>query len=174
MIFNQPPDTNKRRIHQVLKYLERFNLKGKILDVGEASPMTGAIYRRFKVNIDNTWRDLDYPGCGYGYNNVKYDFILYLFTIEHQFNPLMTLCRLRHKLKDNGKILVAYPSNNCKLIWSKYHYHEIDRYRFKLLVEAAGLKIERFDCRMPCCRINGIRPILRYLFGYNAYYILTK
>lgn len=171
MIFNQPPDINKRRINQVLKYLERFDLKGKILDVGQRSPMTEAIEKRFWVEIDNTEYNLDYL---FRYPRTGYDFILYLYTIEHQFNPLNTLFQLKAILRKSGKLIVVYPSNNCKLIWSKYHYHEIDRYRFKQLVEAAGLKIERFDQRMPCCRINGIRPILRYLLGYNAYYTLTK
>lgn len=171
MIFNQPADYNKRRNDQVLKYLERFSLEGINLDVGERSHLTNAIEQKFDIKIENTRGNLDYSlHIRYQY----YDFILYSFTIEHQFNPLFTLLRLKDRLSIDGKILVIYPSNNCKLIWSKYHYHEIDHYRFQKLVEAAGLKIERFDKRKPCCKINGIRPILRYIFGYNAYYTLTR
>lgn len=172
MIFNQPADYNKRRNDQVLKYLEpMLSYNSYVLDVGKFNSLTESIWYRFTCAIDNTRGDLDkvfYIPCQ------QYDLILYSFVIEHQFNPLSTLLRLKKYLKPDGKILVIYPSNNCKLIWSKYHYHEIDHYRFQKLVEAAGLKIERFDKRKPCCKINGIRPILRYIFGYNAYYTLTR
>ena len=111
---------------QTLNYLRfKINRNDTILDVGVRSPLTDEIEKFFNIMIYNTDGDLDTnPNVPMEY----FDIIIYSHTIEHQFNPLFTLLRLKSRLKHNGIMYIFLP-NRPKFLWFKGHFHEIDRYR---------------------------------------------
>jgi SAM-dependent methyltransferase len=145
-----------------------------ILDIGQRSPLTDVIENALNVKVDNTTGDLDFEFTA---PKSTYDVIIYSHTIEHQFNPLYTLVELYKLLKDSGTLFIMLPERG-KLLWDKGHYHEIDAYRFKELVERAGFKIIRKDnqrpWRNPFFYLTGLRPFLRLFLERNANYILKK
>ena len=109
-----------------------------VLDVGQHSPLTDEIEKYFNIKLDNTTGDLDVL---FTMPKKNYDVIIYSHTIEHQFNPLYTLIKLKDALKNNGRIYIFVPDRNIKLLWSKGHYHEIDTYRMYLICKRVGLQI---------------------------------
>src|SRR5215203_2792250 len=123
----------KRSVEYVEQNLPNINTLD-ILDIGQRSPLTDAIEETLKVKIDNTTGDLDFTFTA---PKNQYDAIIYSHTIEHQFNPLYTLVEIRKLLKDEGVLFIMLPERG-KLLWDKGHYHEIDSYRFKELVERGG------------------------------------
>jgi len=152
-------------------------LKGKItqdhfiLDVGQRSPMTDIIEDYFDVNVINTSGDLDeeftpeYPGI--------FDVIIYSHTIEHQFNPLFTLKQIYKHMGPWSVLYIMVPSRG-KLLWTKNHFHEIDRYRMKLLLERAGFRIIDYrrekQWRGFFDYFKGVRMFIRMFFEYSACY----
>jgi SAM-dependent methyltransferase len=172
-------DSHEQRLHRkrsVEYLLENINNDGKldILDIGQRSPLTDAIEERLKVKLDNTTGDLDFS---FSAPKKSYDVIIYSHTIEHQFNPLYTLVEIYKLLKDDGTLFIMLPERG-KLLWDKGHYHEIDAYRFKELVERAHFKIIRKDnhrpWRTPFFYLTGLRPLLRLFLEFNANYVLKK
>ena len=145
-----------------------------VLDVGRRSPMTEALEKEFGIEIDNTTGDLD---VGFTTPKKEYDAIIYSHTIEHQFNPLFTLLELRKLMNPQSWMYIFLPRRG-KLLWTKYHYHEIDEYRMGLLLERAGFKIvhyEKHKVKRPLVSyLMGIRPLLRLFFEYNAAYIVKR
>lgn len=145
-----------------------------ILDIGQRSPLTDSIEKALNIKLDNTEGDLDFAFTA---PKNKYDVIIYSHTIEHQFNPLLTLVEIHKILKDEGTLFIMLPERG-KLLWDKGHYHEIDAYRFKELVERAGFKIIKKEnhrpWRNPLFYLTGFRPFLRLFLEHNANYILKK
>jgi len=149
-----------------------INSESRILDIGERNPLTGRIEEYFKCHIENTEGDLD---VNFNIPSNNYSIILFSHVIEHLFNPLYTLLRIK-RVMDNNTVLIILLPQRTKLLWTKGHYHEIDNYRIRLLFKRAGLKVihNRKD------RINrgfwfyltGLRPMLRLLLEYNIAYIL--
>lgn len=102
-----------------------------ILDIGQKSPLTDTIEETLHTKLDNTTGDLDFSFTA---PKKAYDVIVYSHTIEHQFNPLFTLVEIYKLLKDDGTLFIMLPERG-KILWDRGHYHEIDAYRFKELVE---------------------------------------
>jgi hypothetical protein len=165
----------RSHIRQALKYMDRhFKISGKVLDVGAFNPLTAAMQHHFNVKIDNTIGNLDEQVSAPGKD---YDRIIYSHVMEHQMNPLFTLCELKKLMKDDALMLIGLPRRG-KLLWTKGHFHEIDEYRFRELIRVAGMvmihrKIGK-SCRHPLTYFTGIRPILRLFFEFNVTYILKK
>jgi hypothetical protein len=172
-------------IETTLQYLEsRIKTHDYILDVGEISPLSKAISAKFGAFVFNTSGDLDFDNfCVPLPDSRVFNAIIYSHTIEHQFNPLTTLVRLRKLMQyayDQEKTLcflyIMLPRRG-KLLWATGHYHEIDDYRMRLLLKRAGinvLSLELFKHRRRWWKyFTGIRMILRYFFEYNAYYCCT-
>ena len=163
--------TNESHISQVLDYLEG-KLITPVLDVGRRSPLTDAIELCYAVNVSNTHGDLDnsFSIPGWLYNT-----IIYSHTIEHQFSPLSTLLKLSDVMNFSTSLIIILPSRT-KLLWDKGHYHEIDRYRMKLLIERAGMRIVSYERRKAWRKwytyFYGIRPLMRLFLEYNAYYLI--
>jgi hypothetical protein len=150
-------------IQKTVDYL-RDRLAGRGLDVGQRSPMTAALERACFMKIDSTTGDLDLDFTILG---DKYDFIVYSHTIEHQFSPLWTLLKLRLRLADSGIMFIALPDRG-KLLWARGHFHEIDAYRFGLLMQRAGFRI------VSKVRHKVWRPWWNYLLGFRAFYRLFR
>lgn len=165
----------KSKIEFMVRFFESKLKYKKILDVGQRSPLTQALEQHFQVKIDSTEGDLDeqfdIPGrC--------YDVIIYSHTIEHQLSPLYTLQCLREVLHADGTIYIVVPDREVaglsKILWSKGHYHEIDRYRMGLLIKRAHMfihKTHRYKSwRNPMFYTKGIRPLLRLFFEFDLVY----
>lgn len=159
-------------MNTTIKYLNRkVRPSSSLLDVGQKSPLTDLLTEgSLNLDIANTEGDLDVFTMP---SNVKYDYILYSHTIEHQFNPLHTLLELRKVMIDKTMMFIILPRRG-KLLWCKGHFHEIDDYRMRLLLERAGLDIVSLELhkawRPWYFYLTGIKPALRLFFEYNAYY----
>jgi len=166
---------NKQTRVHIKKTVNYFagKLHGKVLDIGQQSPLTEALMEAYgyAVTIDNTEGDLDLPG--FKIPGKRYDVIIYSHTLEHQFNHLMPLLRLKDVLAPNGALYLLLPDRG-RLLWCRGHYHEIDEYRVNLLMKRAGLKIIS-KTRHKVWRdwyhyLKGFRPILRFFFEYHVIY----
>ncbi len=155
-----------------VKYIRRMaKPSSTMLDVGQKNPLTEILLGGdMKLKITNTEGDLDVFTLE---DPNKYDYILYSHTIEHQFNPLHTLLELKKVMTDNTRMFIILPRRG-KLLWCKGHFHEIDHYRMKLLLERAGLDIISLELhkawRPWYFYLTGFKPILRLFMEYNAYY----
>ena len=159
-----------RNIRQVIDYLSN-KITGRILDVGQRSPLTDAIEGKFS-KVDNTIGDLDIEVTAPEY---RYDTIIYSHTIEHQFNPLFTLLELKQLMHFYTRLIIILPSRT-KILWTPGHYHEIDHYRMQLLIKRAGLRIVSYERRKHWRKwytyFFGLRPFMRLFLEYNAYYMI--
>lgn len=155
-----------------LKYLGRkVKPASSMLDVGQRNPLTELLEKgNLQLKIDNTEGDLDVFNLR---DDIKYDYILYSHTIEHQFNPLHTLLELKKVMTENTRMFIILPRRG-KILWCKGHFHEIDDYRMKLLLDRAGLDIislELYKAWRPWYfYLTGFKPVLRLFFEFNAYY----
>lgn len=163
-----------RYMIDTLSHLINRDKDVKFLDVGERNPFSDMVEEEFKIKVYNTSGDLDE---GFRFYKQKYDIILISHVIEHIFNPLYMLQRLKPFLKDDGIFIIALPQRT-KLLWTKGHYHEIDPYRMRLLLKRAGLiTIERIRekvARNWWTYFYGFRPILRLFLEFNSTYIIKK
>jgi len=155
-----------------VRYLNRrVRNSSTILDVGQRNPLTELLEKGdLNLKIENTEGDLDVFSLS---DVIKYDYILYSHTIEHQFNPLHTLLELRKVMSDKTVMFIILPRRG-KLLWCKGHFHEIDDYRMKLLLDRAGLEIlslELYKAWRPWYfYLTGFKPLLRLFLEFNAYY----
>ena len=180
--FASTPWQNTRQhdyhVRDVLRYLRGriLNYHGiTMLDIGKISPLTLAVKERYeKLIIWNTDIDIDTEPIDF---LAAVDYVLYSHTIEHQFNPLYTLLEIYNLMKDDSVMFIILPRRG-KLLWDKGHYHEIDHYRMKLLLERAGYEIISYELhkawRPWWFYLTGIRPLMRLFFEFNAYYEVKK
>jgi len=149
-----------------------INPDSKILDIGERNPLTGRIEEYHKCKIENTEGDID---VNFSIPSDNYNIIIFSHIIEHIFNPLHALLRIKKVMNNNTVLIVALPQRT-KLLWTKGHYHEIDDYRIRLLFKRANLKVIRVYKdkikREFWFYFTGFRPMLRLLLEYNVVYIL--
>lgn len=141
-----------------------------VLDIGAKNPLTDAIENQLSQKICNTDGDLD----GNFIMPIRiYGVIIYSHTIEHQFNPLHTLERLKPVMDLHTRLYILLPERG-KLLWCKGHFHEIDEYRMGLLLERAGMQIisktKQKIWRDWWFYLTGIKPLMRLFFEYHAIY----
>lgn len=160
---------------KTIKYLKKRNIAGRILDIGQESPLTSMISNNFDVWIDNTFGDLDgdfkIPGK-------DYNVVIFSHTLEHIFDPVHCLLEIKKVMKPHGDMFIFLPRRG-KLLWTPNHYHEIDHYRFQLLMERTGFEIIDWEhhkaWRDPFQYFVGIRPFYRLFREFNvAYYVREK
>lgn len=159
--------------------------KVEILDVGGKSPMTEAIEHTYRIWLHSTIGDLDdafgiVDAFGklraFDSYNKYFDYIIYSHTIEHQFNPLLTLNSLRCIMKKNGTMFIFVPCRG-KLLWTKNHYHEIDTWRMGELLKQADMEIIRtrlWKVYRPWWQYFSFKGILRLFFEYNKVYVVKR
>jgi len=168
----QTEDKIKKTINYLhYKILPKFH---SVLDIGPRSPMTDALEKHFGIKIDNTVGNLD---LSFSAPKEKYDVIIYSHTIEHQFNPLFTLMKI-NDLMTKSSVLHIFLPRRGKLLWTKVHYHEIDDYRMRILLDHAGFRVfstKLFKVKRPIFSyFTGFRPLLRLFFEYNIVYEVIK
>jgi len=141
-----------------------------ILDIGQQNPFTLFMQKKLKTDIDNTKGDLD---TSFSIPQKKYDIVIYSHTIEHQFNPLYTILKLKKYMKHDALIFIIVPQRP-KFLWTKHHYHEIDDHRMNLLIKRAGYKIlgkKNIKVRRGLkFHLSGIRPFLRLFINNQMIY----
>ena len=164
------------RDKKIIEYLSDLDMNGSILDIGERNPLTERIEEAFGISIDSTIGDLD--GVEWwisGERGVKmYDMIIFSHVIEHLFNPLFCIESIKMMMKQNALLIICTPIKSHLIPWGKGHFHEFDDYRFKKLIERAGLKIIRWE-KFSNYRWNtlrsyrGFRPLLRMFFKEQSF-----
>jgi len=171
-------NSDLKRLHShidwCIGYFREEGLKGKrVLDIGSRSPMTERLEKELNMKVSNTEGDLD---VSFYFPFAIYDAIIYSHTIEHQFNPLFTLLELRKHLGFINKdcpVYILLP-RRTKMLWVPTHYHEIDNYRFKMLMKRARFKIisKRYykSWREWWKYFRGIRPFIRLFIDWNVCY----
>lgn len=167
-------DQYRNTIDQTIRFLKDYGIdRGYLLDVGGHSPMTDELDARFDFIIDHTDGDLDEE---FKTRQLRYDYILYSHVIEHQFNPLHTLLRLRERMDAWSQMVIVLP-RRPKFLWDKQHFHEIDHYRMMLLLQRAKLDVVGYEekrMRRGWRSIRGVRLLIRTFTEYNAFYLVTK
>ena len=165
--------TARIRYRNILSILENYNIR-KVLDIGPRNDFDKMVEDKFNIKIENTTGDLDEDFTA---PNADYDTILYLMVMEHQFNPLYTLLRLKDIMINGGIIILNLPSSG-KLLWTPIHFHELDEYRVRMMVSRAGLKIaEKYkfkSWRKWTAYLKGIRPLYRLFREYDVVYVLER
>ncbi len=161
----------QRRADFMLSYLSIRKIKHPILDIGKQSPMTIVLQDRFG-QIDNTDGDLD---ClNFITPKRHYKTVLYLHTIEHQFNPLLTLLRIKEIIDTESQVFIAMPSRP-KIFFSVNHYHEMGERAFYSLCQRAGFQIVTRALhrhKKEWQNLFKVRPFIRYFLDKEAVYEL--
>ena len=163
---------HKRRI----KDLQKVDLQGNVLDIGERNPLTERMEEAFGIMIDSTAGDLD---VWLFYPKKKYDIIIFSHVIEHLFNPLLCLENIKKVMKPDALLFIATPIHPHFLTPRTGHFHEMDEYRFRKLIQRAGLKIIRwektyFHRHIHWTSFTGIRPFLRMFYKCHSWVTLIK
>lgn len=149
----------------------------RILDIGEYNPLTFKICNEFKIDhIDNTYGDLDE---NFEIPREDYDFVINSHVIEHVFNPLHQLMRIRQVMKPDAVLFISTPIHPYFLGTSPGHFHEMDRYRFEKLIARAGFEIKVWDAFYPYDHwswrsFTGLRPFVRSFYKTQALVICKK
>ncbi len=145
-----------------------------VLDVGERNPLTERLEIEFDININSTSGDLDKELiCP----KKQYDLVIFSHVIEHLFNPLFCLENIKKVMKRNGVLIIACPIKPNFLTWGHGHFHEMNNYGFKKLLNRAGFEIivwEKFHNLRSWKSFMGIRPILRQFFRSQTMTICRK
>ena len=162
--------SSEKSHNKIIKFLLDgcLNKDHKVLDMGERNLLTEKIERSFNCRIENTIHDLNY-GCFYPEDWMdSFDYIIMSHVVEHLFNPLICIDKLKEVLKRDGSLILATPLSheNLKFKWTRTHFHEMDFYRLNELLKHAGFKMVHhityprwpFDYK----RFLGIRMFLRY------------
>jgi SAM-dependent methyltransferase len=155
------------------KYISTMLGLGTVLDIGERNPFTERIEARFSINIDSTQGDLDKelntPCKGY-------DLVIFSHVIEHLFNPLFCLENIKLVMKPNALLIICTPIKPHYLPSGRGHFHEMDEYRFRKLMDRAGLKIIRWEKfrNGPFFADIGIRPLLKKILFKEQSFVITK
>jgi len=177
-LFSRTDRTLKVHIKNTIKYLMKnvnYYYTGNILDVGQRSPLTDAMRKVFKYSaIDNTTGDLD---LDFKIPKDEYDLVVFCHTMEHIFNPLYCMLRLKEVMKSDSSMFVMLPRRG-KLLWYNRHFHEIDHYRFSLLMKRAGFKIINWEYCKPWRSwyqyFTGLRPFYRLFREFHITYQVVK
>jgi len=94
--------------------------------------------------------------------------------IETDPNPGYYLEYLKSICNEDTRIFITCPCRTIMSFWSYNHWHEIDPYRFKHLVEGCGFKIVQHKDKIiwkKWYQYIGFRGILRLLFGHYHLHI---
>ena len=164
------------RDKKIIKFIGQLECPSShVLDIGEYNKLTerlGSIIPYF--NIDNTHGDLDAKIIHPFLHLKDYDLVIFSHVIEHLFNPLLCLERIKMVMKPDAILVIATPIKPHYLPWGKGHFHEMDKYRFRKLMDRAGLDIitwHRFRNR-PI--FGGARQMIRRIFFKEQSLIITK
>jgi SAM-dependent methyltransferase len=166
------PKARRNQVETIRLIDENCIFKGNILDIGERNLFTEILENTYGVTIESTYGDLDVE-----FKTLEdhlYDFIHYNNVIEHQFNPLFTLLKIKERLKPDGILVLGCPIKPSWITFSKCHFHEFDQYRFDKLIARAGFKVVDYVKFWRQVRFNGLRPFLGSFHRCQGIYLLKK
>jgi SAM-dependent methyltransferase len=167
--------------NQIIEYIG--NLSGRVLDVGERNPLTKRLENHFNLKIDSTMGDLDRmficDKSSVKTGNPVYDIVIFSHVIEHLFNPLFCLQNIKKVMHNESILIISTPIKPEFITTGTGHFHEMDEYRFKKLVQRAGFKIIRWEKfhiynNFTWKRFTGIRPFIRMFYKCHSCITLTK
>ncbi|MDD5543928.1 MAG: methyltransferase domain-containing protein [Acidobacteriia bacterium] len=167
---------SKRRLKQTLAFILKHacELQHPIADMGEDNPVKKYLEDRLGVKIDSINGDFDIDHVSAGRYR-KYGTVLSFEVLEHLFNPLLHLEEIKELLQKDGVLLLSTPSRP-HFCWGQYHFHEIARPQLYKLFKRAGFEVvdkRRITMRQPWTHyVFGIRPFLRFWFGWSNLYLL--
>ncbi|MDH3382245.1 MAG: class I SAM-dependent methyltransferase [Flavobacteriaceae bacterium] len=172
-IHNQ--QTNKKAITNRFKTIDLINaiggLHGNVLDIGTRNVLTVDLEMVYNIKIDSTHGDLDEV---FNCPHKNYDFVHYGNVIEHQFNPLFTLQKIRTVLQKDGILILATPLKPKWITTAKCHFHEFDEYSYSKLIKRAGFKeVKRLHYYREFS-LKGIRQFLGSFYKRQVISVLIK
>ena len=183
--LNYKLDPQIQKKYDVIRFniLNKFmdSIEQPVLDLGEPNFFGRKLKNHFGFKeIYNTSGNLDLWDEieSVKINPIKFKTIWFFELIEHLKNPDLVLRKLKFYSDKKTRLFITYPYRYFRIFWSPTHYHEMDRLRFKNLVEDAGFIIvkeyHKILWREWNYYLKGIRPILRLLFGwyFHNYYEL--
>lgn len=163
--------------------LDMYNIH-RVLDIGERNPLTRKMEAYFDIPIDNTKGDLDetltiVDHKGDVVINKLYEIIIFNHVIEHIFNPLFCLENIKKVMHKGSNLVVGTPIKPNFLTSVKSHFHEMDKYRFRKLLDRAGLEITDWkQCYtyrpIRLVTFTGIRPFIGMFYKRNTFVTCRK
>lgn len=167
-----------RRIQATIQFLKKnITPPARILDLG-VDNMLADIMRQEGFDVENTQGedlDIDYQEI----TNKPVDLITSFEIFEHMVAPFNVL----RAFPKGQKIICTVPLKVWfkKAHWHKTdpwdrHYHEFEPRQFDMLLEKAGWEIQDTELwKFPAGKVNGIRPLLRFLYPtYYAVFAIKK
>ena len=157
--------------NRLIDFIKDLDLSGRILDIGERNPLTKKIENHYHIKIDSTSSDLDrWLSCP----RSKYDLIIFNQVIEHLFNPLLCLENIKDVMNVDSILIIGTPIKPGFITTCKGHFHELDDYRFKKLIERAGLEIINWQKFYTYKNIvwqgfTGLRPFIKMFYKRHSY-----
>ena len=172
------PKIEARRMEIISRFMGCYGLP--VLDVGEkngfgAALASEAIGDGYPINTSG---DLDAFWIPSAPKLRTYPTVWIFEVIEHLMNPLLFMLRLRNYCDNRTRIFITYPRHSVSLFWAPNHFHEMDKFRFRHLVESAGYEIvkhkKKILYRKWSSYFKGLRPLCRlFLFpNHHNYYEL--
>ncbi len=158
---------------QRLRHTQEFlgtELAGPALDIGPKNGFGDALGARYGIAVVNTEGDLDLDRWGPDRPAPAGGFpaVFCFEVIEHLLNPLFFLVRLRAHCGPSTRVFITYPLRP-RFFWSDIHWHEIDRRRFRYLLDQAGYEAVRYQEKLLWRErrfyFSGLRPFLRLTIG---------
>ncbi len=171
MDLKMTPDWNPRRAKKTLDFLISCELtKGTVLDIGEPNDLGKYLEMHTGCKLINTDCDLDYKIEV----DRKFDTVFCFEVLEHLMNPRLFLDNLYKVTENRADIFLSFPSRP-KFLWNnESHFHEYDKLRFGMLLEATGFEIiKKKKIYIPNFKI-GIRPTIRLFIPKTVIYLLKK
>ena len=132
---------SQKKHHDIINNYLKGKLHGNVLDIGERNPLTVLMEEANGISIDSTEGDLDTFGASFGDDRALYHSVVFSHVIEHLFNPLNALWRIQDFMVNDGVLYIIAPIKPYWITPKKCHFHEMDEYRFRKLIERAGFKI---------------------------------
>ena len=161
---------NHNRFIKYIKDLFPWYYSGRVLDIGGRNPLTQRLEDEFDIVIDSTLSDLDIQ---FICTRSEYDIIIFNHVIEHLFNPLFCLQNIREVMHKDSILIIGTPIKPNFITTETGHFHEMDEYRFKKLIQRAGLEIinwQRFYTynHISWRSFTGIRPFLKMFYKCHS------
>lgn len=170
-LWNEGRIHSARQHEKISEYL-KGKLFGAILDIGERNPLTEILEQQNQVKIHNTVGDLDedwWPECK---EYRCYNTVIFSHVIEHLFNPLKFLTELKYFCCEDCKIYIATPIKPYWITMARCHFHEMNMFNFKRLMDRAGYHIIGWKVySLPIPFRFSVRNWLRRI--YKEYSIVT-
>ena len=164
------------RWQKTIAFLSRSAFSDSIiakgLDLGDRTPFTDLLERRFGFPFENTTADLDLALL-----EGSFGVVTAFEVLEHLYNPLHALLEIRKVLHGDGaRLFVSMPLRKPAFLASPDHFHEMSRRSALSLFARAGfsvLRSEEFRIRPLLFYLTGVKPLLRSLFEKVQIYELT-